>query len=436
MRNVASYWLAAIAMASAGAQDPELKGVWQGSAVRDSAVLPLTLRFAPDGTVARLDAPSQSVFGLPSRIQRDGNSLRFDFRRYQLRLELDAADGALRGEMRKRSARRRVATVELLRVPRPPIPEAVAEEVRIESADGTALAGTIFRPRAAGPHPGILFVQGRSYGSRYGHYSLAVAAARRGIASLIFDGRGAGRSGGQRGRHTLQQRLDDAEAALGVLREHSEVDADRVGLFGHSAGGWVVPVVAQRAGPVAFLVLNAGPVGSLAEQQGQVVRELLRRSGEESEEHLESAFAYERKLVELTASGTSWSDIAAHVETATGQPWAKTVDKPANEQDAELDYFRRNPHDNTEALRKTTVPVLALYGEDDYIVPPRYNTPALEEHLGAAGNTDFRIEVFARADHNLTMPERNEDGAPFLWSRTPPGYVDTIFDWLLVRVGS
>ena len=34
--------------------------------------------------------------------------------------------------------------------------------------------------------------------------------------------------------------IADAEAALAMLQDHPAVDGDRVGLFGHSAGGWVV----------------------------------------------------------------------------------------------------------------------------------------------------------------------------------------------------
>ncbi|MEM7205606.1 MAG: alpha/beta fold hydrolase [Planctomycetota bacterium] len=435
MHAVASSLLVISALASTAiGQRPELTGYWQGAAVRDGSVLPLSLQFDPADAVMRLDAPSLGIFGWITRLRPDSGPLRVPLARYELSLEVDLDHGVLQGDVAPRGGGEAIAAVQLLRVARPPIPNEVREEIQIESADGVSLGATVILPRTEGPHPGIVFVQGRSYGSRYQHHSHAIAAARRGIASILFDGRGVGTSGGERGRHTLQNRLDDAEAALAALRNHPDVDAERVGLFGHSAGGWVIPVVAQRASPVAFLVMHAGPAGTLADQQAQVVREMTRRSGDFSEEDLERAYAYQHSLVELLTSGAAWPDIEAHVRTADDQAWAVRVDRPTNETDDELDYFRRNPHNNTAALRATTMPVLAVYGGDDYIVPPRDNEPALEALLRAAGNEDFRIVTFPGADHGLMLKAQGRDGSPFRWERRPPGYFDTILDWLGARV--
>lgn len=417
------------------AQRADLAGYWQGAAVRDGAVLPLSIQFDADDAVMRLDAPSLGIYSWITRLRLGSGPLRVPLARYELNLEVDLDRGLLHGDVVPRGGGAALGAAELLRVARRPIPNEVREETQLESADGVSLGATIILPRGEGPHPGIVFVQGRSYGSRYQHHSQAIAAARRGFASILFDGRGVGSSGGDRGRHTLQNRLDDAEAALTALRSHPDVDAERVGLFGHSAGGWVIPVVAQRAGPVAFLVMHAGPAGSLAEQQGQVVREMTRRAGDFSDEDLGRAYAYEHRLVELTVSGATWPEIEAHVRTADDQPWAVRVDQPANDQDDELDYFRRCPHDNTAALRSMQAPVLALYGDDDYIVPSRDNAPALEEHLRAAGNDDFRIVVFRGADHGIMLPAQGGDGAAFRWERRPPGYFDTMLDWIAERVG-
>ncbi len=416
------------------AQDTQPEGYWQGAAVHAGSNMPMSLRFLNDPPGVEVDVPSQGIFGRFARSRLEAGKLLISVGRYRLALEPDPETESLRGGMQRSDAANWSAEIEFLRVPDPGTPAVTREDFLVESEDGTELAGSLILPDSPGPHPGILFVQGRSYGSRYGHYYDAVAAARRGIAGLVFDGRGVGDSGGQRGRHTLQQRLDDALAALTYLREHDSIDRERVGLFGHSAGGWVIPVVAQHAEePVSFLILHAGPVGTVAQQQGEVIVELSRRSGELSEELLGQAHDYQKRLIELAVEGAEWEQIAEHVSSAEGQPWAGEVDRPNEPGASDLGYFRRNPHDNRTALATFGGPILAVYGGDDYVVPPAPNVARLEELLGLAGNEDFETIVFPAAGHDLRVPE--DEGPPYRWAGTPPGYYDRMLDWVRVRVG-
>jgi dienelactone hydrolase len=327
-------------------------------------------------------------------------------------------------------------TIELTRVPAPLEPPIVVEEVHFTSADGVELAGTLALPAGPGPHPAIVLVQGRSYGPRDQFRGHAILAARRGIAALAFDGRGMGASGGSAEAVTLTNRLDDAQAALELLRGDARVDAERVGLFGHSSGGWVVPVVAQRAGPVAFLVLHSGPAEPLGEQQGRVMQVIIeQRSGRELDpSERASILACYSALSELSARQAPWSEIEPVVEAARAEPWAEHVRLPTSLDDANLDYYRRCPHDSTEALRATRAPVLALYGSDDFVVQVDVNAPLLEQHLRAAGNEDFEIVVFRGADHDLMIPEVEAEGVPYRWQRRPPRYFETLLDWTTQRV--
>jgi pimeloyl-ACP methyl ester carboxylesterase len=98
------------------------------------------------------------------------------------------------------------------------------------------------------------------------------------------------------------------------------------------------------------------------------------------------------------------------------------------------------------ALRKTTVPVLAIWGSYDLHVDPQKNRAIYEEELTRAGNPDFTLKVFQGANHSLiAMNERRLaiSGFPRWWNTAKfillgrdafaEGYFDLLTSWLEKR---
>jgi pimeloyl-ACP methyl ester carboxylesterase len=333
------------------------------------------------------------------------------------------------------------ARVYLRRTVELPVPAFREEEVSFRTEDGATLAGTLVQPAAPGPHPAVVFVTGRSNASREAHRTQANLLARFGVAGLIFDSRGTGQSDGDRAALTDRQRFADVRAALDLLSTHSAVDAGQVGLFTHSAGGWVGPVVADQVGTVAFMVINVGPAESLADQQGHVVEYNMRRQDEDfTEADYRAAYSYQKRLVELVNEGAPWEEFEPLVAAAREQAWGAYVDLPEDLQNSELDYFRRRTEfDPVPALKRTTIPVLALYGETDFVVPPAVNVPKMEQYLSEAGNRDFRVVVVPEAGHDMMVggSVRGEGAWPeayYEWYGAAPGYYQTIVTWVLEHV--
>ena len=79
---------------------------------------------------------------------------------------------------------------------------------------------------------------------------------RQGIAVLRCDDRGLGAQGGF-GLDTTADFASDVIAQGNFLRGRSQIDPQRVGLFGHSEGGIIAPLANQKS-PFAFMVLMAG----------------------------------------------------------------------------------------------------------------------------------------------------------------------------------
>lgn len=112
-------------------------------------------------------------------------------------------------------------------------------EDRVEFySEGALVSGILRRPDSDGPYPAV--VQGPGWlglkdAKLYLPYHEAFTAA--GIAVLIFDYRGFGDSGGDRGTLSPSAQLQDLRNAVTYLQTRDDIEADRIGAFGSGGTG-------------------------------------------------------------------------------------------------------------------------------------------------------------------------------------------------------
>jgi hypothetical protein len=132
----------------------------------------------------------------------------------------------------------------------------VRRDVRIQSTD-VVLAGTLRVPPGPSRRPAVLIIQGSNQQVRGGQRGfnafVADAFARAGFVVLNYDKRGVGDSTGTWDDH-YDHLTDDAAAAVRWLRAQPEVEPDRVGAWGISQGGQLLPMVDRKVGGLAFLI--------------------------------------------------------------------------------------------------------------------------------------------------------------------------------------
>ncbi|MFL6005956.1 MAG: alpha/beta hydrolase family protein [Gaiellaceae bacterium] len=137
-------------------------------------------------------------------------------------------------------------------------------DVRFRSGKAT-LAGTLSIPPGAGPHPAAVYVSGSGDTLREEAQWLQGLFVARGIAVLAYDKRGIGQSGGTytgslASDDTIRTLAGDAAAAARFLAAQNGIDPKRVGFYGLSQGGWIIPQAAVRAsGVVSWAVVESGP---------------------------------------------------------------------------------------------------------------------------------------------------------------------------------
>ena len=142
------------------------------------------------------------------------------------------------------------------------------EEVEFSGA-GVRLSATITLPGPASASPGIVLIGGSGPSDRHndGFFDLLRDhLANAGEAVLAYDKRGAGRSTGDWATATIDDLAADAAAAVATLQAHPLVTG-RVGVLGHSEGGWVALRLCARLATLRHLIINSCPAVSFAESE-------------------------------------------------------------------------------------------------------------------------------------------------------------------------
>jgi pimeloyl-ACP methyl ester carboxylesterase len=417
---------------AAAAQEP-VEGWWEGALVRDASVRLVRVEFFRDGDA--LKARVQNGDWLNNErivaVTQNGATVTFDFEGATTLMH-DAGAGELVGTSGKGTPPTRV---HLKRAVSPVSVPLKWEDVRI----GT-IAGTLVTPASPGPHPAIVWIHGRGKSTRSGLRGLARIFAERGVASLIYDKRGVGESGGDHDAASLHDHAADVLAMLDHLVARKDIDRAQIGLRGNSAGGWVAAIVANRTKvPLAFIITTVGPAESVMDQQIHVATTTMRRSDLRfTAEELAAAEAHMTLVTRFAYTGKGWDELHASVARAKASRWARFVDLPESEQSEDILWVRLNQYDPAPDLKKIRTPFLALYGGDDYVTPPAENVAKMERYLTEAGNRDYKVVVIPGVGHGLSLPDgvRTLQGDSFywLWAKYSPEALRLQLEWLLARV--
>jgi hypothetical protein len=154
-------------------------------------------------------------------------------------------------------------------------PSAFTERETSVSSGAVTLPATLSVPNGEGPFPGVVLVHGsgphdrdETIGGTRVFQDLAQGLASRGIAVLRYEKRTQAfrkELAGTRDVTLNDEVVDDAVAALALLRGTRGVDGAKVFVVGHSLGGLLAPKIAARDAHTAGLVLLAAPARPMAE---------------------------------------------------------------------------------------------------------------------------------------------------------------------------
>jgi len=243
-----------------------------------------------------------------------------------------------------------------------------------------------------------------------------------GVAVCSFDKRGVGGSTGRWQDAGIIAQADDLLACAATLLSDPGVPRP-LGLFGHSQGGWVVVEAAGRNPPIAFVVASSGPGVTPAEQERYSHRTYLANNGvTESEMH--EALELFDKLVEALQRGSTYEDVRSEIEPEQLPDVYRGRNLVLLPDDEELWGFllRMFDYDPRAALERIRVPVLALFGADDPLVPV---TASVTVYREAVQPELLSVAVFPGADHRMQTGDS---------SRLTGRYLETLTSFVLHAV--
>ncbi|MCC5870481.1 MAG: alpha/beta fold hydrolase [Gammaproteobacteria bacterium] len=294
-----------------------------------------------------------------------------------------------------------------------------ALDLDFEAAAGR-LSGTLFLPAGDGPFPAVVFIEGSgdsSYregwkaGERRPWFwpELQTWFEQRGHAVYLHDKPGVGRSEGDWRGEDFNDRADNVIAALRAVAAYPAIDPARIGVLGHSQGGWIGVIAASRwPDEVAYVVSLAGPAIGVRQQ---IIEDTTNRWQCDG-----------RRLLGLRRAG-----LGAMLSTlgAAGRVL------PAG-------YLARIVrYDPAEDLARIERPMLALFAGNDIMVMPESNIAPLERHFGRiSGNRQLIVASVEGVDHFFREGAfclggpRPQSFAPGFWEamETPAFWQSVEFD--------
>ncbi len=270
------------------------------------------------------------------------------------------------------------------------------------------VVGDLRLPAGNGPFPVVLFVHGDGPADRTGNMFFPPVMERMlqaGFATFAWDKPGTGESTGNLSepnlRHKRAQILLDA---IKLMKSRQDIDPTRIGVWGGSQAGYVIPIALTQTEDIAFVICVscAGESGH-DEMAYQVMalglcQDMPKEQSAERDrllKGLDQNRSYQAYAGYL-AYRKSMADLAALVPISL-ENWPVTSEEDWQANPIE-DEGVWNP---VPVFSQIKIPVLAIFGDQDRQGDPLQGAYAYRKALGEAGNPKSRVEVFPNANHGI-----------------------------------
>ncbi|MDD4142807.1 MAG: alpha/beta hydrolase [Bacteroidales bacterium] len=324
------------------------------------------------------------------------------------------------------------------------------EEIAVVTHENDTLRGTLTTPADTKASTIVVLISGSGAQNRneeiFNHRPFLVLSdylTKRGIAVIRYDDRGTGESTGTFSGNTTFDFALDVEDVVNFITSRDDLKNMSIGLIGHSEGGIIAPIVADKRDDIDFIVLLAGPgirgdklllkqkedIMIASNMPHDIIETDLKNSKKsfkiatnkrlsDQQKH-DKLFALQMRTFSKYPSEWQNNDMTSQAEMACTQlsdPWLKC-------------FLTTDPQ---KYLRNITVPVLAINGTNDLQVNSRDNLAAIEKALKKAGNTKYSIVEAKMLNH---LFQKCLFGSPNLYKSNPETFneeaMEIVGNWII-----
>ena len=289
---------------------------------------------------------------------------------------------------------------------------------------GFSLAGTMTVPKEVGKlrRPAVVLVAGSGSVDRDEVVAgipifaqMAAGLADQGFIVLRYDKRGVGQSGGRSERVTIQDYADDLIATIKWLEKRQDIDPKHITVVGHSEGGAVAMLAAEREDKISSLVLIAAPGMRGADLVLEQQRHALDLMGA-SEQERKAKIELQTRIQEAVITDKGWESIPKELHEQADSAWFRS-----------LLLF-----DPAKVMPDVPQPILIIQGDLDQQVLPHHadQLAALAKNRKKSPPVEL---VHLPGINHLLVPAKTGDVSEYgsLSDKTiTPAVVKAIAEWL------
>lgn len=280
--------------------------------------------------------------------------------------------------------------------------------VMFNSGD-TQLAGDYLIPQSEErPIPAVVFIHGSGTADRNQSWVRMFAdhLAKNGIAVLIPDKRGSGKSEGDWRTVGFEVLAQDAIAAIRFVENQQMHKTERIGLAGFSQGGHIAPLAASKYDGIDFIINVSGGVVTMEET---MIHEVTYNAVEEGldSHQIAQMLQLHGAFFDFAIHG-DWTEVERLKERALDSDWKEFAQTLPLEKKLWLwEWIKKvGPYNPIPYWKKIDVPVLVVYGEKDNRdkVMVWQSVYRLSKAFSESNHSDYLIKVYPETEHGLFEP--------------------------------
>ncbi|MFZ6052592.1 alpha/beta hydrolase family protein [Halocola ammonii] len=445
MKNVFLFLFLSVVSSAVFAQnnsyetDQELTGYWTGALIRSGNSVQILEAeiYEEEGTTKVASSIPDWAYYPPriSKIAVSGDSLIFETYYGEAVVLLDSTYMEMVGTIPGKTP---VINIHLKKSLKPPKNEIASSEIEI-SNEGANISGTLYYPKNStiDKLPCAVIVHGRGCAPRRYKASRAKKLAEYGMAAFVYDKRGSDPSGFPCGESTHDLNVSDVSTIVKKLSKDKRIDDSKIGLISYSAGGWIIPDVASTSTvPIAFMVTIVGPPTSVKEQQMDGMEAFMVKEGMDESAIRDAQRYIELLFVEENLDET-YNELQSLLEKGDDSGWSQWLvedDYVESPDDFDKLWVQRFAYDPAEDLKNYEGPYLAVFGENDDIVPYKKQLDRLYQIMDEADKTNYEVKVIAAAGHGMEhgsdLKIIGSDSYYYKFDRVAFGAIQYIIDFL------